>query len=101
MANIVGVALNQAGKFLGFVDKKGKIRKGRVKKVRRNPNSKVRFWVSLGAGLYSGALNAGFPTLVAAKKYKNKLYSRGLLYGRTLRILDQDRGGIVVFEKSY
>lgn len=36
MARIVGAALNSAGKFLGFVDSKGKIRKGRVRRV-RNP----------------------------------------------------------------
>ena len=37
MANIIGVAINAAGKFLGFVDGEGKIRKGRVRKV-KNPS---------------------------------------------------------------
>ncbi len=37
MPSIIGVALTQAGKFLGFVDGKGKIRKGSTKRVRINP----------------------------------------------------------------
>jgi hypothetical protein len=34
--SIVGVALSAAGKFLGFVDGMGKIKKGRVRRV-KNP----------------------------------------------------------------
>jgi hypothetical protein len=36
MARIIGVALSASKKFLGFVDSKGKIRKGKVKRL-HNP----------------------------------------------------------------
>src|SRR5579859_7542631 len=41
---IVGVALNAAGKFLGFIDGKGKIRKGRVRRLRNPVISTPKTW---------------------------------------------------------
>lgn len=91
MANIVGVALSQAGKFLGFVDGKGKIRKGRVRKV--NVGS-PRVWSApdprheqyrvnnvggyYAVRLYSNGVPIGsysqfFSTKKAAKNYANRL----------------------------
>lgn len=83
MANIVGVALNQAGKFLGFVDRKGKIRKGRVRKLRRNPSGmKTYQLVWSPTGQIIATVQA--KTMKAAKRKAPKPYSKykGEIYAR-------------------
>lgn len=57
--NIIGVALTQAGKFLGFVDGRGKIRKGRVRKV--NPALNIHIGGIAGANTIAATLRrAGY-----------------------------------------
>lgn len=71
-----------------------KVRK--LRKSRRNPQ-KVQFVVEWGSSTNF------FDTLKQAKKFKGQLYSRGLLFGRHVRIVRMTPGerSKVVFEKTY
>jgi hypothetical protein len=44
MSRIVGVALSSTKKFLGFVDEKGKIRKGKVRRL-KNADASLGYYV--------------------------------------------------------
>ena|SRR5579872_4885008 len=86
--SIIGVALSAAGKFLGFIDGKGKIRKGRVRRLRNpwkgvDPKKEAKHLREYGTGVKPfylvaksdqgpGTGDRTFSSLVAAKKYAMK-----------------------------
>jgi hypothetical protein len=75
----------------------GKIRKGRVRRL-RNPEGRKYY------GMVWGTYHKMFKTLGAAKRYKAGLYNRGLLFGRHVQIIEYIEGtehSKVLFDKYY
>ena len=85
---IVGAAVNEIGKFLGFVDKKGRMHKGR----RVNPGYKLFY----GIGGHDGP----YPTVTAAVK-RAKSMLRGSRSGKTVYHVYKVYGtGVIKGERS-
>lgn len=64
---ILGVALNPSGKFLGFIDGAGRIRKGRVRRLVNSP-SKPGYWIMENGRAISGPYKTKAKALAEAKR---------------------------------
>lgn len=106
VARNVARVLDKPAKVMGQVKGKSRTSTNPVRRRKCNPtrprkrkrnSPKVQFVLEWGSN------NNFFDTLAQAKKYKAGLYSRGLLFGRHVRIVRMAQGerAKVVFEKSY
>lgn len=76
---IVGVALNPSGKFLGFIDGSGRIRKGRVRRL-RNPGYMVSAYKSFSPSYLTAK------TLTEAKRIAKRIKAQSGGYTRKVYI---------------